>query len=387
MRHVPQVTEIEAFRLSLPLSRRIGTYRRREHVVLRLVDDRGTVGWGEIDPGDDVWDAGVCLRLVTAELAPRLLGLDWHRPEELVDPPGPLGPADPAAEIAADGPATPWTRCAAGLDIACWDLWCRRHDAPLAHAIGGSRTAIAAGTRVGPEAGVEILIDRVNQRVRGGYARVTLEIAPGWDLEPVRAVRHAYPGLVVAVSGGGRYPGTGEALAALEAVDAYGPQVIEQPFDIADLAAHADLQRRVSASVGLALTELREVDAAARLGAARALDLRISACGGVTAARRLHDRAHRHGWAVWCGGGAEFGVGRVASVALASLAACTLPSDVAGPGQPYARDIVDPAVRATDGMVPVPIAAPGLGHEVDEDLVRRMSAECVRLPDQPVAAS
>jgi O-succinylbenzoate synthase len=377
---VPQVTEIEAFRLSLPLSRRIGVNRRREHVLLRLVDERGTVGWGEIDPGDDVWDAAESLRIVTAELAPRLLGLDWHRPEELVDPPGPLDPGS-------SGAVTPWLRCAAGLDIACWDLWCRRHDAPLAHAIGGSRTAVAAGTRVGREATVEALIDRVNQRVRGGYARVTVEIGPGWDVEPIRAVRHAYPGLLVAVNGGGRYPASDDAFAALEAVDGYGLQVIEQPFDAADRAAHAELQRRVSASVGMTLTTLRDIDDAERLGAARALDLRISAAGGVTAARRLHDRAHRNGWAVWCGGGAEFGVARVAAVAVASLAACTLPSDVAGPGQPYSRDIVDPAVRATDGMVPVPIAAPGLGHEVEEDMVRRMSAECVRLPDQPVAAT
>lgn len=374
---MPQVTEIEAFRLSLPLARRIGAYRRREHVLLRLVDDHGTVGWGEIDPGDDVWDAGECWRLVSGGVGDRLLGLDWHRPEELVDPPGPLCAEEPGAP-------TPWTRCAAGLDMACWDLWCRRHDAPLAHAIGGSRTAIAAGSRIGREPAVEMLIDRVNQRVRGGYARVTLEIGPGWDVEPMRAVRQAYPGLVVAVSGGGRYPGTEDAYAALEAVDRYGPQVIEQPFAVADLAAHAELQQRVSASVGLTLTALRDIDHAERLGAARALDLRVSAAGGITAARRLHDRAHRHGWAVWCGGGAEFGVGRVASVAMASLAACTLPSDVAGPGQPYARDVVAPAVRATDGMVPVPLAAPGLGHEVDEEMVRRMAAATVRLPDQPV---
>jgi len=374
------VTEIEAFRLSLPLARRIGANRRREHVLLRLVDDHGIVGWGEIDPGDDVWDAGECLRLVTdGGLGERLLGLDWHRPEELVDPPGPLGAADP-------GTPTTWSRCAAGLDMACWDLWCRRHDAPLAHAIGGSRTAIAAGTRLGREAAVEALIDRVNQRVRGGYARVTLEIEPGWDVEPVRAVRLAYPGLVLAVSGGGRYTDGDDAYAALEAVDGYDVEIIEQPFPVADLAAHAELQRRVSASVGLTLTSLRDIDDAARLGAARALDLRISAAGGITAARRLHDRAHRHGWAVWCGGGAEFGVARVAGVALASLAACTLPSDVAGPGQPYARDVVAPAVRATDGMVPVPLTASGLGHDVDEDLVRRMAAETVRLPDQPVPA-
>lgn len=374
---MPQVTEIEAFRLSLPLARRIGVHRRREHVLLRLADERGTVGWGEIDPGDDVWDAGECWRLVTGEIGPQLLGLRWHRPEELVDPPGPLG---------TDGPPTAWSRCAAGLDMACWDLWCRGQDAPLAHAIGGSRTAIAAGTRVGPEHAVEPLIDRVNQRVRGGYARVTLDIAPGWDVEPVRAVRLAYPGLVLAVNGGGRYCDGDDAYAALEAVDRYDVEVIEQPFPAADLAAHAELQRRVSASVGLTLTALRDIDDADRLGAARALDLRISAAGGITAARRLHDRAHRHGWAVWCGGGAEFGVARAAGVALASLAACTLPSDVAGPGQPYARDVVAPAVRATEGMVPVPLTATGLGHDVDEDLVRRMAAATVRLPDQPVAA-
>lgn len=379
---MPQVTRIEAFGVSLPLSRRVGSYRVREHILVRLADTDGTAGWGEIDPGDDTWTTRDCWRYLTDELAPRLLGLDWHRPEELVDPPGPLWPEpDPA------GAPSIMVRCAAGLDMACWDLWCRRQDTSLAHALGGGRTAIAAGTRVGRAASVEALIDHVNQRVRGGYARVTLDIAPGWDVEPVRAVRHAYPGLVIGVDGAGRYTESDDDLTALEAVDGYGILVIEQPFAAEDLPAHARLQQRVTTPIGMTCTDLHALDTADRIGAARALNLRVSAAGGITGARRLHDRAHRHGWAVWCGGGAEFGVARAASIAVASLSGCTLPSDVAGPGQPYTRDVITPPIRATDGMVAVPIAQSGLGHEVDEARVRKLADATLALPDPTPASS
>jgi o-succinylbenzoate synthase len=40
--------------------------------------------------------------------------------------------------------------------------------------------------------------------------------------------------------------------------------------------------------------------------------------------------------------------------------------------------VVEPPIRATGGHVPVP-RTPGLGHEVDEPLVRRLASATLRL--------
>jgi O-succinylbenzoate synthase len=64
----------------------------------------------------------------------------------------------------------------------------------------------------------------------------------------------------------------------------------------------------------------------------------------------------------------EFGIGRAANVALSSLPGFTLPSDVSASEKYYARDLIEPAVVAVQGVVQVPQAT-GLGHRVDRDLI------------------
>lgn len=104
---------------------------------------------------------------------------------------------------------------AAALDTACWDLWSRQRGIPLAHALGGVRTAVTAGVTLGPQPSLELLVQEVNRQVGAGYKRVRLHIRPGWDVEAVRAVREAYPSLVLQVDGGGRYTESPEHLDAL----------------------------------------------------------------------------------------------------------------------------------------------------------------------------
>ena len=58
----------------------------------------------------------------------------------------------------------------------------------------------------------------------------------------------------------------------------------------------------------------------------------------------------------------EFGIGRVANVAIASLSGFTIPGDVSGSDKYYAEDIVEPPILAHRGVIPVP-DGPGLGVE------------------------
>jgi O-succinylbenzoate synthase len=251
---------------------------------------------------------------------------------------------------------------------------------PRATALGGTRREVVAGVSLGIEPTIDDLMTQVAFHVEHGYPRVKLKIQPGWDVDPVRAVRSAWPDLDVHVDANGVYTTSDDDLDALRALDEYGLTMIEQPFAPRDLLAHA----RFAATVGtpLCLDEsvetIADLELALHLRAGSVLNIKVSRMGGLTAAVVAHDLASAHGWPVWCGGMHEFGVGRYANVALSSLPGFTLPSDVSGSDKYYARDVVLPPVVARDGRVAVP-TSPGLGADVDEDYLATVTLRTERL--------
>jgi O-succinylbenzoate synthase len=349
---VTTVIGFDAFQIPMPRG------RRPESILVRLTGEDGTIGWGEVlspECARDTWSD------IEERVGPALLGVDWDRPEDMAG----------LAQLAG-------RRAAAAVDIACWDLWCRARGVPVAHALGGTRTSVVAGARVDAEPPLDSLVGRVNRYVGGGYARITLEVRPGWDVEPVRTVRQAYPALALQVDAGSRYSESAQDLTALEALAGYGLLAIERPFDSGDLNAHTRLQHRIDTPVAPGLGDLDSLEAAIAQEAGRTLSLRVDRFGGLTAARAAHDRAYAAGWDVWCGGPGPFGIGQAAAVAVASLPGCTLPSDVSEiAGGPR---FVSPPVRSSGGVVAVPLTQPGLGHDVDEELIARLATRTLRIP-------
>jgi o-succinylbenzoate synthase len=360
-----RVHRVELLQVRLPLVREFETSSHRksylEHVLVRVEDDGGTVGWGEIaSPSGPFYAAetvGTCWTIATDYLVPRLLGADWEHPAQ-------------AARLWAAVRGNEFAK--AGFDTACWALWSLAAGVPLAEALGGERRSVVAGVSLGIEPTVDALLEQVARHVDSGYPRVKLKITPGWDVEPVTAVRAAFPDLQLHVDANGAYTESGEHLAALQALDGAGLLMIEQPFAPRNLMASARLQATVATPVCLdeSIVDGHDLETALAVGACRVLNIKVSRMGGLTAAVAAHDLARKHGVDVWCGGMHEFGVGRAANVALSSLPGFVLPSDVSGSDKYYARDVVTPPIRADRGVVRVPRDIPGLGHDVDEEFVR-----------------
>ncbi|QFG26487.1 enolase C-terminal domain-like protein [Actinomadura sp. WMMB 499] len=360
---MPRIQGCDAFRVAMPRG------RRAESILVRLADGDGATGWGELSLPDERGgrrgrDGGAAGTGPWADIehrmGPALIGLEWDRPEDV------SGAADLGAHEAA-----------AAIDTACWDLWCRTRGLPLAHALGGTRTSIVTGARISPAQVLETLPTRVNKAIGAGHTRVTVDVRPGWDIEPIRVIRQAYPALALVADAGHAYRDTPEHLEVLEGLDAYGLAAVERPFPADDLAAHAKLQLRIGAAVAPDVGDLDALGAALRLEAGRALHLRPDRFGGLTAARSAHDLAYAAGWDVWCSGAGGFGIGQAAAVALAALPGCTLPSDVSDPAQ--GPVYVTPPVRSSGGVVGVPLTQPGLGHEVDEARIERLASRRMRL--------
>ena len=99
------------------------------------------------------------------------------------------------------------------------------------------------------------------------------------------------------------------------------------------------------------------------------INIKVSRLGGLLEAKRVHDLCHARGVPVWCGGMHEFGIGRAANVAIASLPGFTIPGDVSGSDKYYAEDIVEPPILAHQGAIAV-FDEPGLGVEPVEERIR-----------------
>jgi O-succinylbenzoate synthase len=247
----------------------------------------------------------------------------------------------------------------AALEMAILDAELRAQDVSFGAFLGAVRTEVDCGVSVGIHPTVEELLSTVERHLAEGYRRIKLKVEPGYDIEPVRAVREHFGDIPLQVDGNAAYR-VGD-LHALAALDEFALVLIEQPFPEEDIAAHADLANLMSTPICLdeSITSARVAEAAIALGACSVVNIKAGRVGGYLEARRVHDACAALDVPVWCGGMLETGLGRAANVALAGLPGFTLPGDTSASGRYYEEDLTEPFVLK-DGRLAVP-DGPGLG--------------------------
>ena len=331
-----------------------------EHILVRVEAD-GVVGWGECaSPADPYYcpeTTGTCWHLLHDFLGPLVLGREWATIDELV-----------AFYRLVKGNHF----AKAGLELACWDALARREGKSLASLLGGTRAEIASGVSLGIEPEIGRLFDQIDQYLGEGYRRIKLKIGPGHDVEVVRRVRERYPDVPLQVDANSAY--TLDDVDTLRRLDAFDLLLIEQPLAHDDIIDHARLQAALATPVCLdeSIHSADDARKALDFGACRVINIKVSRVGGPREAKRIHDLCHARGVPVWCGGMHEFGIGRAANVAVASLPGFTLPGDISGSDKYYREDLIEPPIMAESGLVPVP-QGPGIGHEPIEERIARQT--------------
>ncbi|EGX54685.1 mandelate racemase/muconate lactonizing protein [Streptomyces zinciresistens K42] len=347
-----KLARVEAVHIAIPLVRpfrtSFGTMTTKDTFLLHVVTD-GAEGWSEF-AGDP--EPGYCAEFTAGAqivlrdfLLPRIAAL-------------------PALDAALVGPATAPVKghelAKAALETAVLDAQLRSYGMPLATYLGATRERVPAGVSVGIKPTLAALLDDVEGYLAEGYVRIKLKIEPGWDLEPVRAVRERFgAALPLQVDANTAY--TLADAEHLRRLDEFGLLLVEEPLTENNLHAHARLQWRLATPVCLdeSLHNARDTASAIAMDACRAVNVKPARVGGFLEARRVHDVAHAHGVPVWCGGMLETGVGRAANLALAALPGCTLPGDTSASARYFAEDVTEPFVLV-DGHLPVP-RTPGIG--------------------------
>lgn len=138
-----RVADVRAMVFRAPIERPVVTSFGRMHerpmVLVRVEDEEGAVGWGEVWCNFPACGAEHRAQLVETVLAPLLRGLDTEEPAIVFET------LTRATRILAlqSGEPGPLAQAIAGLDIALWDLLARRRGMPLWRLLGGRSGTIA----------------------------------------------------------------------------------------------------------------------------------------------------------------------------------------------------------------------------------------------------
>ncbi|MEV0676442.1 o-succinylbenzoate synthase [Actinosynnema sp. NPDC050436] len=345
-----------ALPLVSPFRTSFGVETERDVLLVRAVTDEGE-GWGEcVTMQDPLYSSEYLegtLDVLRRYLVPALGGL-------------------PAVEAHRVAPALArfcgHRMAKAVLETAVLDAELRHRGVSFGRELGAVHDSVPCGVSVGIMDSVPELLDAVAGYLEQGYARIKLKIEPGWDVEPVRAVRERFgDDLLLQVDANTAY--TLKDSGQLARLDPFDLLLIEQPLPEEDIRGHAELQRRIATPVCLdeSIVSARAAADAISLGACQVVNVKPGRVGGYLEARRIHDVCAAHDVPVWCGGMLETGIGRAANLALAALPNFTLPGDTSASSRYFHQDLTPP-FELVDGRMAVP-TSPGLGVEPIAELL------------------
>jgi O-succinylbenzoate synthase len=353
--------ELRRIRLTLvaPFETSFGVQTERDILLVKALTTDGE-GWGEcVATEEPVYSPEYvegAQHVLIHHLLPRLLGQAGLEAEHVA---GLLRPVH-GHQMAKSA-----------IEMAILDAQLRARGESFAKYFGAVRGAVDCGVSVGIHGSIPELLKTVGGYLGQGYRRVKLKIKPGWDVEPVRAVRERFGDVPLQVDANTAYKATdGPHLAQL---DEFGLLLIEQPLPEEEILAHADLAAVVRTPICLDESIISAVVAAEaiRLGACRIINVKPGRVGGYLEARRIHDVCAANHVPVWMGGMLETGIGRAGNVAMAAMQNFSLPGDTSASDRYYRRDITQPFVLH-DGRLDVP-RGPGLGVDVDLEFLESIT--------------
>ena len=366
------VRQVQAFPVAYPEPN--DHDRKRSVCLIKITDDEGVSGWGEACTYFP--EATLAVARLVDGVSELLIGRDplhniaiWR---DLRDHAWWYGTGAGLASMALSG-----------LDIALWDLKGRISGTSLVEMLGGpahSRLPAVASVH-GTKANINEMVDDFSGHLEGGLhgikvgfgkrgdARLGFESAR--DLEFVRAMRNAIGDKLLMVDlGVNNFWDVPTAIARARAFEEHGVHWLEEPLGHDDPEGYRAL--RAGSGIRIAYGErewnARGVQRIVESGTVDVVGLDPGRVEGITGFHRAAQicemyrrQANAHNFSTAIVGAAS------AALSWANPSCRILElQPVYGIAQ---RDLVDRPVWHEDGYVPMP-ARPGLGIEVDENLVR-----------------
>lgn len=358
-----KIDKIELSHVRIPLNEpfRIssGAVGEKDGIVVRVWSE-GVLGYGESSPmSGSFYSADTpesCLRALQEKIIPLALSQEFRDIEHLVTEVSTLNQSNFAI---------------VGLETALWDIESQKKNEPLCKSLGGTADKIASGLAVGIYDTIPLLLKAIEKHLKDGYRRLKIKVQPGWDIEPVGAVKRAFPDTPLFVDANSAY--TLDFVDTFKKLDEFGLMMYEQPMKGYDLEGHAVLQRQIKTPICLdeSIEDLKAAQEAIILGSCKIVNIKIQRVGGLLNSLKIHDLCKENRIPVWCGTMPELGLGQIFGIHLGSLDNFLYPTDIEPSLRWFVDDIVDPFIEMDkDGYITVPQTV-GLGYKVNEEKVKK----------------
>ena len=365
-----KITDIRTYPTSFPIPAAnrvalgIGTAVKRDAVVVKVTTDEGLVGWGEAHHGRA---HTAVAKLIDTTLRQLVLGMDahdiagvWQRMYRF--------------QLASHGMGAGACLAMSGIDMALWDIRGKALGLPLYRLLGGSRRPIpayAGGVSLGYQP-PQALIEEAKKSIDQGYRALKLRVgdAPARDIERMRAVRQAFPGVAILTDANIGYAPE-DVRVVMPAMDELGIGWLEEPFPAHDHRSYREAKSwgRTPLAAGENHYTRFEFNRVIEDGAITILQPDLSKTGGITEALRIAALAsawklpiHPHS--------SMTGLNHAATIHF--LAAIDnggyFEGDVSKSNRFRDELVENPGHIDRDGNV-FPLDKPGLGLEVNEDFL------------------
>jgi len=368
-----QLEKIKLNEIELPLKERFetsfGVTTGRRVIIVEAFDKSGASGYGE------------CTAMEQPFYNEESVDTSWAVINGSIAPILSSKPVSSASDVSCALSPIKGNRMAiSAVETAVWDLEAKLKDQPLWQNLGGTLNAINCGVSIGLQPSTEQLVDRVTHELESGYQRIKIKIKPGHDVELVKAVRRAFPDILLSVDANSAYR-LEQDKDIFRQLDEFDLLMIEQPLEAGDLLDHSKLQRILKTSLCLdeSITCVRDARQAIELDACRIINIKLGRVGGHAAAKEIQGLAKAANIPVWCGGMLETGIGRAHNIAMSTLDGFTLPGDVSASARYWQNDIIDPPVTVNpNGTITAP-DSPGIGFGVNQDLIENLTTRTATL--------
>jgi L-alanine-DL-glutamate epimerase-like enolase superfamily enzyme len=358
------IRRIQAFCYRYPLTTPVvtsfGEMRDRPTLFVRVEDDDGHAGWGEVWCNFPSVGAEHRTRLINEMLAPMLIGRAVTGPSDVFES---LSAATSVLALQS-GEAGPFAQTIAGIDIALWDLFAKRANAPLWRLLGGATGRMRVyASGINPAGSVR----QAEAAMRRGHRAFKLKIGfdPDRDRGNLRDLRKLVGDAFLAVDVNQGW-GIEQALQLAPALEQFDMAWLEEPLR-ADRpwGEWRSLQKRLTIPLagGENIAGHENFAAALKEGVLTVVQPDAAKWGGITgclAVARDVLASKRHYCPHFLGGG----IGLLASAHLLAGSGGGGLLEVDSNDNPLREDFCGAVADINDGEI-VLAEAPGLGIEPD----------------------
>ena len=361
-----KITDIQAIPVRIPLKKAftiaVGTLTHTNHVLVRMTDEDGRVGWGETTTFHSVYgyDQHMLAHVLQEYLIPAVMGIDPH---------------DLALMHKRMDEAIPKNLMAkTGIDLAAHDLIAQAAGAPLVDMIGGRRMdRVPQIGLVGISPPEEAALSAAAQ-VEEGFRTIKIKVGGDAqaDLNRIKAVREAVGDEIgIRVDGNCGY-NRDTALRTFVRAEEYGLEWIEQPLPGWDLEGMAALARRLDTPIAVdeSMYTLQDAQQCIALGAADVVNIKVPKCGGIFRSQKIAAACEAAGVPCFLGGCIETTPGTAAALHFyAATDNMVSAAEIFG-SMFYEDDLTTAPFTVESGSIALP-NEPGLGVSIDMEKVEK----------------